>query len=174
MSPSNGKSEAASRPLRAVGIFILDLLGAVIVPAILEGAVWRILPAHSLITVVVKEWCLDLAVAAFMGSMMYRVWRSGTSKWAWTLPALWFAFRAVPYAAHSHPESVLSHDASWWAHFSGGSCASPAMDCRDFFAFSVPLIRSISYSVAASITSRFLKSHSRTSNPYDHPKTAAT
>lgn len=157
MSPSNTKSDAAFRRLRAAGIFVLDLLGAVLVPTILEGSVWRIIPLRSFTGILVKEWTLDLAVAAFMGSMMYRAWRSKTSQWVWVLPVLWFALRAIPYAAGSDRGSVLSRDAGWWAHFSGASCASPSMDCRDFFAFSVPLIRSVSYSVAASITSRFLK-----------------
>lgn len=136
---------------------MLDLLGAIFVPAILEGSVWRIIPLHSFGGILVKEWGLDLAVAAFMGSMMYRTWRSSTSKWAWTLPALSFAFGALLYGARAHMTSVLSKDVGFWPHFSGVSCTSEAMDCRDFFTFSVPLIRSISYSVAASITERFVK-----------------
>jgi hypothetical protein len=154
------KSEAdlaKSRLLRSTGILVLDILGAVLVPAILEGSVWRIVPMRSLTGVLVKEWCLDLAVAAFMGSMMYRVYRSSTSKWVWTLPALWFAFRAIPYVARSQTGSVLSQNEGFWTHFSGAACASRAMDCLDFYAFSVPLIRSVSYAAAASVTSRLLK-----------------
>jgi hypothetical protein len=146
-----------SRFFRAAGVFILDLVGAVIVPAILEGTVWRIVPVHSPQAVIVKEWCFDLIVAAFMGFMMYRAWRSATSKWAWTLPALWFAFRAVPYAARVHA-SVLSENQSFFSQFFGGSCAAQEMDCRNFFAFSMPLIRSISYSLAALFASRLLNS----------------
>jgi hypothetical protein len=150
-------SSSVSRPLRAAGLFVLDLLGAVIVPAIFEGEIWRLVHVHSPWAVIVKEWCFDLTVAAFMGFMMFRAWRSETSKWAWTLPALWFAFRAIPYAARVHPSSIFSANQSFLAHFFGGSCTSQEMDCRDFFAFSVPLMRSISYSLAALFASRLLK-----------------
>jgi hypothetical protein len=145
-----------SQFFRAAGVFVLDLIGAVIVPAMLEETVWRIIPVHSPQAVITKEWCLDLTVAAFMGFMMYRTWRSATSKWAWALPALWFAFRAVPYSARVHA-SVLSENQSFFHQFFGGSCASQEMDCRNFFSFSVPLIRSISYSLAALFASRFFK-----------------
>jgi len=150
-------SASISRLPRTAGMFFLDLLGAVLVPAMVEGAVWRLLPVHSPLAVVVKEWCLDLTVAGFVGFMMYRSWHSATSRWVWALPALWFAFRAIPYAGVTHPSSVLSADESFWAHFSGGSCAARTMDCRDFFAFSVPFIRSVSYSASAWLASKILK-----------------
>jgi len=146
---------AKSRPLRAAGIFILDLLGAVLVPAILESTIWRILPVHTALGIVVKQWCFDVTVAAFMGFMMYRSWRSATSKWAWILPALWFAFRALPYAAHE--QGVLSASGGFWAHFSGASCAAQMSNCPDFLVFSVPLIRSVAYSASAWLASRILK-----------------
>lgn len=145
-----------SRVVRAAGCFILDLFGAVLVPAMLEGSIWRALPVHTPTGVVVKVWSLDLATAAFVGFMMYRVWRSGTSKWVWIVPALWFALRALPFAAHSQARSVLWTNETFWAHFLGGSCASRAMDCGDFFAFTVPFIRSLSYSLAATVASRVL------------------
>jgi hypothetical protein len=137
-------------------MFILDLLGAVLVPAIVESSVWNVLRARLPMAVIWEAWCLDLVVAAFIGFMMYRMWRSATSKWVWVLPALWFALSAVPYAGRSHPSSVLSSTGGFWAHSLGGSCASQVMDCRDFFAFSVPLIRSVSYSLAAAFASRIL------------------
>lgn len=98
--------------------------------------------------------------AAFMGFMMFRSWRSATEKWVWILPALWFAFRALPYAAlHSH--SVLSQDQGFWFHFSGAACGADISNCRDFYAFSVPLIRTLSYSAAAMLASRVLEHGSR-------------
>jgi hypothetical protein len=148
--------ESVARALRTLGLFILNLLGAIIVPAILEGSVWKLLPVHSVSAVVIKEWCLDLPVAAFMGFMMYRIWRSWTSKWVWVVPALWFGFRALPYAARASSHSVLANNPGFWFHFSGAACAVQASECRDFFAFTVPFVRSLSYSVAALVASRTL------------------
>ena len=159
------------RLLRAVGMLILDLFGAVLVPAILEGSIWRALPVHSPMAVVVKVWCLDLVVASFMGFMMYRVWRSATSKWAWILPALWFAFGALLYAGHSHARSVLLQPDSFWAHFLGGRCASRALDCGEFFSFTVPLTRSLWYSLAAVVAARVLNPLPSDPNPYDATET---
>ncbi len=153
--------ESVGRAFRAAGLLVLDLLGAVAVPGILEVTVWPV-PVHSVAAVVIKEWSLSIAFAAFMGFMMYRRWRSGTSKWVWILPALWFAFRAIPYAARSSANSVLSVDSGFWAHFSGAACgAADIFNCRDFYAFSVPLIRALSYSAAAMIASRVLEHGSR-------------
>jgi len=146
-----------SRPLRAAGLFVLDLLGAVLVPAILESTIWRILPAHSAFAIVVKQWWLDVIVAAFMGFMMYRVWRSGTSKWAWVLPALWFAFRALPYAMRPPARGVFSGGNGFWDDFSGAGCSTEVVSCRNFFAFTVPLTRSVSYSASAFLASRLIK-----------------
>ena len=149
--------ESVSRTFRVVGLFILDFLGAVVVPAILEGSVWRLIPVHSVAAVVVKEWCLSLPCAAFMGFMMYRFWRTGTSKWVWIFPALWFGLKAIPYATEPNTHSVLSENSGFWFHFSGAACAAEISNCRDFYAFTVPLIRALSYSGAALLASRILK-----------------
>jgi hypothetical protein len=144
------------RLLRAAGMLILDLFGAVLVPAILEGSIWRAFPVHTPMAIVVKIWCLDFVVASFMGFMMYRVWRSGTSKWAWVLPTLWFRFGAMLYAGHAHARSVLLQPDSFWSHFLGGRCASRALDCGEFFSFTIPFTRSLWYSLAAVVASRVL------------------
>jgi hypothetical protein len=145
------------RLLRTTGLFIMDLLTAVLGPAILEGSVWRLLPLHSVSAVVLKERCLDVTCAALMGFLMYRTWHSASSKWVWILPALWFAFRAIPYAGRSHVHSVFSQESGFWTHFSGAGCGAEVSDCRDFFSFAVPLIRALSYSGAAVLASRILK-----------------
>jgi hypothetical protein len=149
--------ESVARTFRAVGLLILDLLGAVVVPAMLEGTVWRLIPVHSVAAIVVKEWCLSLPCAAFMGFMMYRFWRSGTSKWVWVLPALLFALWAIPYATRSHTHSVFLENSGFWFHFSGAACAADVSNCRDFYAFTVPLVRALSYSGAALLASRVLR-----------------
>ena len=148
--------ESVSRTFRVVGLFILDFLGAVVVPAILEGSVGRLIPVHSVAAVVVEEWCLSLPCAAFMGFMMYQFWRSGTSKWVWIAPALWFGLWAILYAARPYTHSVFSKNSGFWFHFSGAACAADVSNCRDFYCLTVPVIRSLSYSGAALLASRVL------------------
>jgi hypothetical protein len=150
----------------------LDLLGAVFVPAMLEGPFWRLLPVHSVSAIVLKVWCLRIASAAFLGFMMYKVWRSETSKWVWIFPVLWFGFRALPYSAHVH--TVFSEGDGFWAHFSGAGCTTQTSSCRDFFAFTVPLIGAVSYAGAALVASRLLKRSSSPNEPDAEPKAMVT
>jgi hypothetical protein len=145
------------RLLRSTGLFILDSLTAILGPAILEGSVWKLLPAHSVSAIVLKEWCLSVMCAALMGFLMYRTWHSRTSKWVWILPALWFAFRALPYLGRTHSHSVLFQEPGFWIHFSGAGCTTAVSSCRVFYAFTVPLIRALSYSGAALLAARILK-----------------
>jgi hypothetical protein len=122
-----------------------------------SDAVWRLLPVHSVMSAVLKEWSLGVLCAAFMGLMVYRIRRSATSKWVWVLSALWFGFRAIPYAARSGMPSVLGENSGFWFHFSGAACGVEVSSCRDFCGFTVPLIRALSYSGSALLASRILK-----------------
>jgi hypothetical protein len=139
----------------------LDLLGAVLVPAILEGTVWRLVSVHSVGAIVLKEWCLSVPIAAFMGFMMYRSWRSATSKWVWIPLAFWFGLRALPFIFRPHARGVLGENSGFWSHFSGAACSVDISHCLDFLVFSVPLIRGLSYSIAALLASKILKPWSR-------------
>jgi hypothetical protein len=145
------------RWLRILGLFLLDLSAAVFVPAIVEGGLWRLLPVHSAAAAITKELCLDLACASFFGFFMYLTWRSWTSKWAWTLSVLWFGFGAISYVTRTSTQSVLSNPESFWVDFSGAGCGGPPMRCRDFFSFTVPMVRTISYSGTAWFASRALR-----------------
>jgi hypothetical protein len=149
--------ESVPRILRVTGLLILDLLGAVVVPAILEGSVWRLIPVHSVAAVVLKEWFLGVPCAAFVGFMMYRKWGSATARWVWVLPAFWFAFSTIPHAVSRGRHSVLAQDGGFWFNFSGAGCVADVTKCRDFYALAVPFIRALAYSGAALLASRILK-----------------
>ena len=153
--------EAISRTARIAGLSILDLLGAVLVPAIIEGSVWRLVPVHSVGAVVLKEWCLSVPIAAFMGFMMYRSWHSRSSKWVWIPVGFWFGLRALPFIFRPHVHGVLAENSGFWFHFSGAACSIDISNCHDFLVFSVPLIRALSYSIAALLASKILKPWSR-------------
>jgi hypothetical protein len=130
------------RELRFIGLLILHTAIAVILPAIAEHAILgKLAPAHSVVGVLWKESILDALCAACIGFGACRIWRTSAAKWTWLLAALWFAFglRMVHGDVFG---SVLPHRS--------GVLAAP--DARSFFAFTVPLIRTIFYSLGAYIS----------------------
>jgi hypothetical protein len=130
------------RYLKFVGSLLINLAAAVIGTAILDTEVRRLVPTHTVAAIVGKEMILSFVCAAFIGFFMWRTWRSSAAKWIWVLPALWFVFGYL----------TIARSANVWGRLSGGSVLS-APDVRTFFAFTVPFIRAISYSLGAYISS---------------------
>ena len=133
------------RSLKFCGLVLVNLAIAVVGTAILDTAVRRMIPTSTVAAIVWKEIILSIVCAAFIGFFMWRTWRSSAAKWPWTLAALWFAFGYLSIAGNGNVWGRLSG-------FSSGSVLT-APDVRTFFAFTVPLIRAISYSVGACISS---------------------
>ena len=134
------------RLLRFLGLLIVHTVVAVIGTAVLEYAIWRVFPAHSVVGVLWREWIFSIVFATSIGIGMWRRWKSSTANWTWVIPALWFTVGVLSVAGRGdatgrifgvHTESVLTRP-----------------DTRSFFTFTVPLIRAIFYSVGAYISSR--------------------
>ncbi len=139
------ESGAMLRYLKFCGFLLINLVVAVIGTAILDTAVRRVIPSHTVSAIVWKEIILSIVCAAFIGFSMWRTWRSSAAKWTWVPAALWFVFGYLTIAGNANVWGRLSG-------FSSGSVLS-APDVRTFFAFTVPLIRAISYSLGAYISS---------------------
>jgi len=150
-------SDRVSRFFRTVSMFLMDMLTVVIVPTILKEPLSSVLPLRSISAVILREWCLGPVIAAVLGFLMYRTLKSATSKWVWTIFALLFAVVAIVYLSEHGPQSVLWEHTSFWSWFSGSACVARKAGCRAFFAFTVPLIRSLSYSAAALFASWIFK-----------------
>jgi len=133
------------RSLKFCGLLLINLVIAVVGPAILDTAVRRMIPTYTVTAIVWKEIFLSVVCAAFIGFFMWRTWRSSAAKWTWILAALWFVFGYLSIAGNENVWGRLSG-------FSSGSVLT-APDVRTFFAFTVPLIRAISYSVGAYVSS---------------------
>ena len=133
------------RTLKFCGALIVNLLVAVVGTTILDTGVRRVIPTHTVSAIVWKEIILSSVCAAFIGFFMWRTWRSSAAKWTWVLAALWFLFGYL----------AIARSANVWLRLpglgSGGVLSAP--DVRTFFAFTVPLIRAISYSLGAYISS---------------------
>ena len=133
------------RYLKFVGSLLINLAAAVIGTAILDTEVRRLIPTHTVAAIIWKEIILSVVCAAFIGFFMWRTWRSSAAKWTWVLAALWFIFGYLAIARSSNVWGRLSG-------FSSGRVLN-APDVMTFFAFTIPLIRAISYSLGAYISS---------------------
>ena len=77
--------------LRFVGLLIVNTAVAIIVTAVAEHAIWRLIPAHSVVGVFWKESILGALCATCIGFGIWRAWRTSAAKWTWVLAAPWFA-----------------------------------------------------------------------------------
>ena len=133
------------RALKFAGLLLVNLAVAVIGTAILDSALWRVIPSHSAPAIVWKEFIFSIVCAAFIGFGMWRTWRNSAAKWTWILPAVWFAFGYLTIAGHGEVWGRLSR-------FGSGSVLG-APEVRSFFLFTVPLVRAVSYSFGAYLSS---------------------
>jgi hypothetical protein len=137
------------RGIKFCGALILNIFVAVIGTAVLETSVGKVFHPQSVSAVLWKEWSLSLLCAALLGFAIWRTWRMSASKWTWVIPSLWFGLRFVP-------ASIFTRG-SVWSQFSGADCDNGlhAPGCQNFFVFTIPFIRGVSYSVAAQLSSLF-------------------
>ena len=136
------------RLLKLGGLLLVNLAVAVIGTAILDTALWRVISSPSVTAMVWKELTFSIVCAAFIGFGMWRTWRNSAAKWTWILPAVWFAFGYLTIAGHGDVWGRLSG-------FGSGSVLS-APDVRYFryfFLFTVPVVRAVSYSAGAYLSS---------------------
>jgi len=133
------------RALKFAGLILLNLIVAVIGTAVLDTAVRRMLPPHSIVAVIWKEAVLSIICAGLIGFAVWRTWRNSAAKWTWIIPVVWFAFGYLTIVGRGDVFGRLSDFGS------GSSLSTP--DVRSFFAFTVPLIRAASYSAGAYLSS---------------------
>ena len=129
--------------LRFLGLLLVNVLVAVIGTAILDTGISRAIPSHTIVAVLWKEMALSIVCATLIGFGMWRTWRSEAAKWTWVIPLLWFVFGLFAFAGRGIFGPLP---------FSSASNAGAA-EMRSFFAFTIPLIRAIAYSVGACISS---------------------
>ncbi len=134
------------RVLKFGAFLAMNVIIAVIGTATLDVSVRNAIPLHSTVAVVWEEYLVSLICAAGLGFAAWQKWGNSATKWTWVVPAAWFAFGFVVMAGHGpifgrllfapRSDSVL-YDANGRSFF------------RTFYAFTVPLIRGVSYSLGA-------------------------
>ena len=133
------------RALKFTGLLIVNVGVALVGTAIIDTAEGKLLPTQSLGGILWKEWILSIICAASIGFGVWRTWRTAVAKWTWVIPTAWFGIRLF-FAIGS---------GQLWSQFSGTGCADGinSIECRNFFVFTIPLIRGVSYSGGAYMSS---------------------
>jgi hypothetical protein len=132
------------RALKFGGLLVINVVVALIGPAILETAIGRVFPAHSLVTVLWKEWILSITCAASIGFWMWHMWRSDAAKWTWVLPAVWFGVKFL--LAIGSGEVGFQFSGTGWVN--GNRLAR-----WNFLLFTIPFVRGFAYSLGAYLAS---------------------
>jgi hypothetical protein len=129
---------------------LANLLAAFLGTAILSSALGRSLwHPHSIRALLCISYGYDTVVAVLLGFSVFRRFKTRTAKWVWIIAALWLLTRAFLL--------LSSGGFSLWAQFSGVACAqgTRAMGCINWFLFTIPFVRTASYSAGAWLCSRF-------------------
>ena len=134
------------RALKFFTFVVVNVVIATIGTAILDTGLRRAIPTHSLTSVMWKECLFSMICAAGLGFSIRRIWRNSAAMWTWILPSIWFLVGLLAISGHSRvfgrPFVLSSGDMG-------------VADIRSFFAFTVPFIRSVFYSVGAFLSSSF-------------------
>ncbi len=99
---------------------------------------------HSPTSFITREWICSIIVAAILGALVRRGPGGSTARWIWIAGLLWFVFGLAG--------GIGFRVDNPWETFSGIACTEVrGIHCSIFWTFSVPLIRTCAYSLAASI-----------------------
>jgi len=141
------------RALKFAGSLAINLVIAVVASAIADAELGQLIRPHSMAALVWKECALSIAFAAFIGFGVWLKWPNSAARWTWVIPAVWFSVGLVATAGGR--SSVFG---PLFMSSSRSVLVKPEIgkpEIRSFFAFTIPLIRGISYSVGAYISSVF-------------------
>jgi hypothetical protein len=132
------------RALKFSGFVVIHVIIAIIGTAVLDTTLRRTIPPHSMTATLWKECILSIICAAGIGFSVWRIWRNSAAKWTWILPTGWFAVGLLAFAGRGDVFGRL---------FGFNSQNFGASEIRSFFAFTVPLIRAVFYSLGAYLSS---------------------
>jgi hypothetical protein len=139
--------------LKFCGKLIVHTVVALLGTASMESAIGMAFRPQTLAGVLWKEWTLNLLCASVIGFFVWRTWKVSAAMWVWALSAVWFGFGLLLTLLTSHSQTVLI-GGGFWSQLSGAACDEGvrAIGCLKFFLFTIPFIRSVSYSAGAYIS----------------------
>jgi hypothetical protein len=132
--------------------FLLNLLTAVFGAAFFTITIYSFYPrARTDYGMVGQELVLSAGIAAAMGCIAAR-FQQTTARWIWVVPAGAFLCALILLPNESVPSYTHPMKSDLWA---SGCRQVHGMPCVLFYAFTVPAVRAICYSIAATIALRF-------------------
>jgi len=138
------------RILRGCAAFLANALAALIGVGILKSLSSMLVKlfTHSRASIILTEWIGSIVFAALLGNSVQRRWRTRTARWIWIPAVLVFLFNLA--------EGYGFPSGNFWLTFSGIACAQrQRFACIQFTVFTVALVRTLTYSLAAFLSARF-------------------
>lgn len=129
--------------LRLVSAFVVNTLFAVLGPEYLGWVLVNGIPAPSILGVLLKAWIANLLFSALLGAIVQHLSYTKLIRWAWPLPTFWLMLGIA----------LRVLEGRGLGGFTGSACVNlDWRSCIDFFAFTVPAVRAVSYSIGASLS----------------------
>ena len=139
------------RRLKFSGQMIAHTIAAILGTTLIVGPIARLVRPDTGGEIIIREWICSILFAGLLGCLLGGYRKSDAANWAWIIPGAIFLVRALIY--------VFTWRTAFFSTFSGHECAIGLQkhDCLDFFDFSLPLIRGVSYSTGAWLFGRLMR-----------------
>ena len=138
-----------SRLAVLVAPYLLNLLVAILGTELLQSMIVRYATLPPTFQVVRTEYLCSVLIPFGLGLSAYYTWQSSSAKWLWVAGVFWFGRGAILFWLEQR-ELVLAelrHPMIW--EMSGTGCAVYEPSCVDFIAYTIPLVRTVLYSMGA-------------------------
>ena len=146
----NGRSGdfmiSVNRNILAGTALIINFFVAVVGTTILEAPLAALLKlmTHSATSMIAREWICSIVLAGLLGTSAQMRFRSRTARLLWIPAILWLLFGLTGGFNYETGTPLL--------RFSGVTCAQiRGVPCLQFWTFTVPFIRAVSYSTSAAL-----------------------
>lgn len=136
--------------LKSLGWLVVHTLIALLGTAIVSTPFMKLIRPHSIFTILAKEYLIGCTCAFILGVALQHKWWTPVAKWTWCVPTIWLALRVVSVTTFVGPHVSL------WSQFSGSGCSFGFRNvgCRNWFLFTIPFVRCVSYSLGSCVSLR--------------------
>ncbi len=148
MSPAN-------RFFRAVGMFLGNVVTAIMGSTFFTSEIYRVFPTTTPWGALRKETILSALAAFGLGYFVYYKWRPASSKWIFVAGLTWLGWGALTFWLGERNLRVVSADRSIYWDLSGTGCNDfDGQSCLDYINYTLVSLRTIFYSAGAFCCSR--------------------
>jgi hypothetical protein len=139
--------------LRKVGLYLGHVATALIGTAIIASPMWKLHRPRSVSGALWQDIVTGFVCAAFLRLIATKISRERLGVWVWVAIVPFFILHIVSTLAGGSADSVLAPAHDIWARIFGFDCIDERYvgQCGNFFEFTVPLVRTVAYSLGAVI-----------------------